>query len=51
VDKEGLRPILESKIAGVTVFERDKAGKAEVDAAIRAKKRDFDLSQFNQKVR
>ena len=51
IDKAGLRGIIESKVAGVTVFERDKAQKSEVESAFRGKKKDFDFSKFDHKVR
>jgi hypothetical protein len=51
VDREGLRPILESKLGNVTVFERDKAKKADIETAIRGKKKDFDFGKFEHKVR
>jgi hypothetical protein len=51
-DREGLREILESKAPGVTAFERGRAGKAEIEASFKLKKRDFDLDKmFQNKVR
>ena len=52
VDRAGLREILESKAAGVTVFERGKHDKATIEAAFKGKKKDFDFEKFSMnKVR
>jgi hypothetical protein len=50
--RAGLRPILESKAAGVVAFEYGRHPKVEIEAAFRGKKRDFDFAKFpSNKVR
>lgn len=50
LDREALAPILESKRADVQVFVRGQARKAEVEAAFRQYKRNFDSDQFRVNV-
>ncbi len=50
-NRAGLRPILESKLPGVKAFERGRHSTAEIEAVFRAKKKDFDFSKFQNKVR
>jgi len=51
VDRAGLREIVESKVPGVQIFEREKASKAAIESAFRGRKREFSLSTMDQKVR
>jgi len=50
-NREGLREILESRAAGVQVFEQGRSSKTEVETVFKARKRDFDFSKFQNKVR
>ena len=51
MDRAGLREILESKAAGVQVFERGRQPQQAIDAAFKGRRRDFDFSKFQNKVR
>jgi hypothetical protein len=50
-NREGLREILESRATGVQVFEQGRTSKTEVETVFKARKRDFDFSKFQNKVR
>jgi hypothetical protein len=50
LDRESLAPILDSKRADVQVFVRGQARKAEVEAAFRQYKRNFDTDRFRVNV-
>jgi len=51
MDRAGLREILESKAAGVQVFERGRQPDSAVDTVFKGRRKDFDFSKFQNKVR
>jgi hypothetical protein len=51
MDRAGLREILESKAPGVQVFERGRQPDSAVDTVFKARRKDFDFSKFQNKVR
>jgi hypothetical protein len=51
MDRAGLREILESRAPGVQVFERGRQPDSAVDAIFKARRKDFDFSKFQNKVR
>ena len=51
MDRQGLREILESRATGVQVFERGRQPDSAVDTIFKARRRDFDFSKFQNKVR
>ena len=50
IDRAGLREILESRTAGVAVFELGRNTRAEIETAFKAKKAGFDFAKFGNKV-
>lgn len=51
MDRAGLREILESRAPGVQVFERGRQPDSAVDAVFKARRKDFDFTKFQNKVR